>query len=97
MHDSVGEPAGARQNSTRPTNDAGHMENSNKKRASFCHCGGETASDDVPVADDLPVPVAGRTVHGNSIRKGVFSSHDTPPQAEGRLALRAEAPVSTGH
>ena len=48
-------------------------------RAGSYPCGGETASDDVPVRGNLPVPAAGRTVQGDAIRKGVFSSHDTPP------------------
>jgi hypothetical protein len=47
-------------------------------RAGSYPCGGETASDDVPVSDDFPVPVAGRTVRRDTIRKGAFSSHDTP-------------------
>jgi hypothetical protein len=40
----------------------------------LCLRGGETATDDFSIGDNLPVPVASRTVPGDPIRKRVFLS-----------------------
>jgi hypothetical protein len=63
-------------------------------RAGLCPRGGETAIDGFSIGDNLPVPVASRTVPGDPIRKRVFLSHDTrarlvsePPTPEGLMPL----------
>jgi hypothetical protein len=54
-------------------------------RASLLSRGGETASDDVPAAPDLPVPVTSYAVRGNVVSKSGFAvgfewQHDTSPR-----------------
>jgi hypothetical protein len=45
-------------------------------RAGLCARAGETALNDLSIGDNLPVPVASRTVPGDPIRKRVFRNHD---------------------
>src|SRR5262249_28685007 len=53
--------------------------NLDSERAGLCPRGGETAIDDFSVGHNLPIPVAGRTVPGDPIRKCAFLSHDDGP------------------
>ena len=55
-------------------------------RAGSYPCGGDTASDDVAIGDDFPIRVAGQTVRRDSIKEGVFSSHDAPHWKSGEGA-----------
>ena len=67
-------------------------------RAGLCTREGKTAIDDFSVGDNLPVPVASRTVPGDPIRKRVFRNHDAKSsgRAIGLSVTEANAAAEIG-
>jgi hypothetical protein len=61
-------------------------------RAGLGPRGGETAIDDFSVGDNLPVPVASRTVPGDPIRKRVFRNHDARLKNQAGARLVSQSP-----
>jgi hypothetical protein len=59
--------------------------NLDSERAGLCPRGGEPAIDDFSVGHNLPIPVAGRTVPGDPIRKCAFLSHDDESRRSGLI------------
>jgi hypothetical protein len=54
-------------------------------RAGLCPRGGETALDDFLVRHNFPIPVAGRPVAGDPIRKCAFLSHEDESRRSGLI------------
>src|SRR5262249_14031792 len=69
--------------------------NLDSEPAGLCPRGGETAIDDFSVGHNLPIPVAGRTVPGDPIRKCAFLSHDDESRRSG-LILPKSSGMSVG-
>jgi hypothetical protein len=59
--------------------------NLDSEHAGLCPRGGETAIDDFSVGHNFPIPVAGRTVPGDPIRKCAFLSHDDESRRSGLI------------
>src|SRR5262245_27817237 len=53
--------------------------------AGLCPRGGEAAIDDFSVGHNFPIPVAGRTVPRDPIRKCAFLSHDDESRRRGLI------------
>src|SRR5262245_52226552 len=70
--------------------------NLDSERAGLCPRGGETAIDDFSVGHNLPIPVAGRTVPGDPIRKCAFLSHDDESRRSGLILPKSSPGMSVG-